>query len=337
MFSNNLNSSPKPYKFFSDAKSVIHEELPPPATEFPHPPIADLKTPSAFTPYRKLNAKFLPKTDNVNNNVPFIKECLNYDKYVESSLPVAGLPVQVTETLSVNEKDTQNNNWCTDVEKVRSSQTENSIPADIIRKFNSQLVVSSPSCEEKNNLIRNSNQFYNDVSAVSNNRNFSSSKSVDGKFVKLANPEAFVAMSSYVSNNPQVSDTLTSASLRRNPKVHFGSTVTYSDDENSELDEQLLHASGTTVTSSHKELGIDCHHCKRIIVPGQVVVVAERAGVEVIWHPQCFVCIKCQVINNPVSLNDFFKSTKVDLTQYQIINCEFIGIASRFSVFFPSR
>lgn len=283
-----------------DAKSAIHEEVPPPATELSQPPIADLKTPSAFTPYRKLNAKFLPKTDNVNNNVPFIKECFNHNKYVESSFPVG-----VTEKLSVNEKDTQNNNWCTDVEKVRSSQTENSVPADILRKFNLQLAFSSPSCEEKNNLIRNSDQFYNDISAVANNRNFSSSKSVDGKFVKLANPEAFVAMSSYVSNNPQVSNTLTSASSKRNPKVHFGSTVTYPDDENSELNQQLLHASSTSVTSSHNELRIDCHHCKRIIVPGQVVVVAERAGVEVIWHPQCFVCIKCQVINNPVSLNDF--------------------------------
>lgn len=39
-----------------------------------------------------------------------------------------------------------------------------------------------------------------------------------------------------------------------------------------------------------------CKQCKKSVVPGQVAVMAERAGKEELWHPSCFVCSTCEVI-----------------------------------------
>lgn len=48
------------------------------------------------------------------------------------------------------------------------------------------------------------------------------------------------------------------------------------------------------VLSDGKEL--PCKQCKEKVIPGQVAVLAERIGKEVLWHPQCFVCTTCEVI-----------------------------------------
>lgn len=40
-------------------------------------------------------------------------------------------------------------------------------------------------------------------------------------------------------------------------------------------------------------LNINCKQCTRDILLGEVVVKAQRAGKDVAWHPQCFVCHKC--------------------------------------------
>jgi len=39
-----------------------------------------------------------------------------------------------------------------------------------------------------------------------------------------------------------------------------------------------------------------CKQCKKSVVPGQVAVMAERAGKDELWHPSCFVCSTCEVI-----------------------------------------
>lgn len=39
-----------------------------------------------------------------------------------------------------------------------------------------------------------------------------------------------------------------------------------------------------------------CKECDDYVLPGQVAVLAERTGKEVLWHPQCFVCTTCKVI-----------------------------------------
>lgn len=39
-----------------------------------------------------------------------------------------------------------------------------------------------------------------------------------------------------------------------------------------------------------------CKQCDGNLVPGQVAVMAERTGKEVLWHPSCFVCTTCKVI-----------------------------------------
>lgn len=39
-----------------------------------------------------------------------------------------------------------------------------------------------------------------------------------------------------------------------------------------------------------------CKQCKGSVKQGQIAVLAERIGKEVLWHPQCFVCTMCEVI-----------------------------------------
>lgn len=49
----------------------------------------------------------------------------------------------------------------------------------------------------------------------------------------------------------------------------------------------------TYILSDGKELF--CKQCNMHVVPGQVAVMAERTGKEVLWHPPCFVCTTCEV------------------------------------------
>lgn len=56
-----------------------------------------------------------------------------------------------------------------------------------------------------------------------------------------------------------------------------------------------LQISGDTSTSGVQSVPvIKCRECGNDIMSGEVAVKAERAGREVAWHPQCFVCHKCR-------------------------------------------
>ncbi|XP_050530404.1 testin [Daktulosphaira vitifoliae] len=37
-----------------------------------------------------------------------------------------------------------------------------------------------------------------------------------------------------------------------------------------------------------------CKQCSGMILPGEIAVLAERTGEEVLWHPSCFVCTTCK-------------------------------------------
>lgn len=50
----------------------------------------------------------------------------------------------------------------------------------------------------------------------------------------------------------------------------------------------------TYVVHDGKELL--CKQCNLKVLPGQVAVMAERTGKEVLWHPPCFVCSTCEVM-----------------------------------------
>lgn len=50
----------------------------------------------------------------------------------------------------------------------------------------------------------------------------------------------------------------------------------------------------TYILSDGKELL--CKQCSENLLPGQVAVVAERTGKEILWHPSCFICTTCKVI-----------------------------------------
>lgn len=54
---------------------------------------------------------------------------------------------------------------------------------------------------------------------------------------------------------------------------------------------------------------LNCHHCLEPVEQGQIVVLAERAGKGIAWHPQCFVCFTCQELL--VDLVYFFHKGKV--------------------------
>lgn len=40
---------------------------------------------------------------------------------------------------------------------------------------------------------------------------------------------------------------------------------------------------------------LSCVHCQETVLPGEVVVCADRAGPDFVWHPKCFVCDTCGV------------------------------------------
>jgi len=51
---------------------------------------------------------------------------------------------------------------------------------------------------------------------------------------------------------------------------------------------------GELSVSPAKLVVAKCKECKLDIFTGEVAVKADRAGQEVVWHPQCFKCFKCQ-------------------------------------------
>jgi len=48
-------------------------------------------------------------------------------------------------------------------------------------------------------------------------------------------------------------------------------------------------------SSQHEEYHLNCHRCDKALLAGEVGVLAERAGKQAAWHPQCFVCCTCEV------------------------------------------
>lgn len=238
-----------------------------------------------------------------------------------------------------------------------TSPVENLTPSQIIRKFNAaQKSLPSPAREAsvKREVIRTPNTFCERSRPFAANASFSSplhdphadaavgaaGQNVDAKYLKLGNPEQFVALSSYVPNRPQLSNTLSTGvaspmlplardaspvtvttgtasavgTLQRdrnqNPRVQFGETTLMGGDEELLADpgQQLAPAFGSAVIhpdtygAGYEVDDISCHQCKLMVQPGQVVVVAERAGRESIWHPSCFVCVICQVSHNIFTL-----------------------------------
>ncbi|KAJ1523843.1 hypothetical protein ONE63_010400 [Megalurothrips usitatus] len=57
-----------------------------------------------------------------------------------------------------------------------------------------------------------------------------------------------------------------------------------------EIDPKTALSAGPAVP----DLKLHCAQCTEAISPGEVVVFADRAGSEVVWHPKCFVCNTCQ-------------------------------------------
>lgn len=49
----------------------------------------------------------------------------------------------------------------------------------------------------------------------------------------------------------------------------------------------------TYILSDGKQM--QCKQCTKYVQPGQVAVMTERTGKEVLWHPPCFVCTTCKV------------------------------------------
>lgn len=47
-------------------------------------------------------------------------------------------------------------------------------------------------------------------------------------------------------------------------------------------------------SSELEDYHLDCRKCKKTLLAGEVAVLAERAGEQAAWHPQCFVCSTCE-------------------------------------------
>ncbi|XP_069684025.1 uncharacterized protein Tes [Periplaneta americana] len=60
------------------------------------------------------------------------------------------------------------------------------------------------------------------------------------------------------------------------------------------LAEKLGQLSGLGDSTQVEEYRVECHKCKEVLLGGQVAVLAERAGKQAAWHPQCFVCCTCE-------------------------------------------
>lgn len=405
VFSHNLNSTPKPFKSFSCDSNTSEFPSPPPPSEL-HFLAADLKTPSAFVPYRKLNAKpTSPRNldESLDTSLSYSTLPISHNKQHPISSPVDRLTAQYADTLTVADRnlrnlDTVNNNTdditlsagsisnkngshiisnnsdsglCitsninnnhTNSELV-TSPVESLTPSQIIRKLNAAQKPSPSQVREasvKREVIHTPNTFCERSRPFTASTSFSSplhgphadaatgptGQNVDVRYLKLGNPEQFVALSSYVPNRPQLSNTLSTGvatpmlpiarnaspvtvatgtapgagTLQRdrnqNPRVHFGETTLLGGEEELLPDpsQQLAPAFGSAVIhpdtsgTAFEVDEISCHQCKLTVLPGQVVVVAERAGKESIWHPSCFVCVICQVSHLIFTELEFFKS-----------------------------
>ncbi|XP_065199638.1 testin isoform X2 [Planococcus citri] len=169
-----------------------------------------------------------------------------------------------------------------------SPSVNGSLGLDTARKPNAQSVSPSMTRSPLNTTANKNIPALNDPTM----------KNIDGRFVKMGTPEQFQALSSYVPRTPQVSNTLSNPEAKqynlnepaKTPKVHFGSSAVpvYTDDANN-----IINPYQEIEKIENHDLQ-KCHHCKLPAYPGQVVVVAERAGIESIWHPQCFVCVNCK-------------------------------------------
>lgn len=373
-FSNNLNSTPKPFKSSYDP-ATDSDSFPPPPADLLNAEGLSLRTPSAFVPYKPSigishpnesipstesapysteHSNFNQQTENstpigglsaqysqmnIGNRaaMPYTVENQNYVNQTENSIPLNRLAAQYSKTIEnghANALDTRNNNWYRNNDQNES--TEGLKPSDIIRKFNSRPNSPATNVIAKSNPVNKNIRSSNDPAVKNVDAKFlkmgppeqfqtlSSSrptspainmiaknypvnkntlamsdpavKKVDAKFLKMGTPEQFQALSSYVPRTPQVSNTLINSEAKRNlndstnaPKAHLGPSAVsaYNNDVGAIDPYQQVEK----IENYHLQ---QCHHCKLPAYPGQVVVVAERAGIEVIWHPQCFVCVNCQ-------------------------------------------
>lgn len=241
------------------------------------------------TPVDRLATQYGQMNLNNKSAAPYtIEQYRNYAKQGENSVPLNRVNAQYSQMIENNDTnalDTKNNNWYRNNDQ--NETTESLKPSDIIRKLNARPVSPSVNGSVKNTPINKNIPSSND----------SPVKNIDGKFLKMGTPEQFQALSSYVPRSPQVSNSLINPEARHNlndgtktPKVHFGpSTVSVYANDDGAIDpyQQVEELENYKLQQ--------CHHCKLPAYPGQVVVVAERAGIEVIWHPQCFVCVTCRV------------------------------------------
>lgn len=81
------------------------------------------------------------------------------------------------------------------------------------------------------------------------------------------------------NTNPMIYNKNNSESLKHLPRDGSKELVAYNAD--------------TYILSDGNELF--CKQCSKHVIPGQVAVMAERTGKEILWHPPCFVCTTCEV------------------------------------------
>lgn len=308
---NNLNSTPTPFKSFVE-NTIDEDKFLSPPSKLLHPAV-ELKTPSAFISQYKI-----PINKSACTNLKNISKSLNenpvLNKY-DNGECINDLATECWQKLNIDKKlDAENNNLTSSNNIHEFNMTQaTALETNQLKTENNCDTIKNPNKHREKSSYLNKNEVATANVNVPSLQDFQhyknitpeSVKNIDGKFLKLGNPEHFVAFSSNVLK-PQMSNVLIMNSKgkdkNQNQKIRLCNTITPYVDQSIQPHQHISkepNVLGAVMDAEfinlQNESEISCHQCKLTIFPDQVVVVAERAGVEVIWHPQCFICFFCKV------------------------------------------
>lgn len=163
-------------------------------------------------------------------------------------------------------------------------------PPELLYPSMTELKTPSSFIGNKNYLIGDTISEINTLDNVNNN------PAVSGHQVVSQQPISTLAK---VESLPQLQTNFSSNIKNDNykPTLHdqnVGKPLKNLLQKNAKVLKPSANNADTFVLSDDKVLL--CKQCKKNVVPGQVAVMAERAGKEVLWHPPCFVCSTCEVL-----------------------------------------
>lgn len=284
-------------------------------------PTSGLKPPSAFI--KSIN-KSTPNTIGVNNNAIIIPNVDN------SSANTGTVPLGLTglgserspevygniskqpyyDKHSVSTLTDENDDKSGDVAQVFTNrqQQQQQLNKKLFDKTNNNESWKENVAPTKHSLETDKNNLIDEEEGHRCHSSVPPSTKIDDRLCSVRSPAQFNVSSYPLQNNAlphaignvirpphrQEYDVINEQTVTddRTPKVHFGD-ATFIEHGGGELADHLARL--PSLSENLQQQSVCCHHCKETILPGQVAVQAEKAGVEFIWHPNCFVCNTCKV------------------------------------------